>query len=457
MKKILLTTTSIGLMVLAGSAFAEMPKATIGGEIDAHVSFSSQESEFESNFLLDSGAGSTELPYSKEYHTALDTSLFIKVEGKSDSGLGYGAYIDLNADVNKDYGFDGNRNAEETYFYVEADSIGKFKVGAMYSSAYNMSIDASNIARAAGGIRGPFYRYVDLTDDSNQTSGTVGDTPTDAPATLDDVKRVSETVFLVTPELPASAFPQIFEFNNNHENAIANKITYVSPSISGFQAGLSYTPDLSELGTSDSLVAEDTSEGFENIFDYAVSYDTDYEGFQIKVAFTGEFGKAKNDKIYDDLSAFSIGGVVDYQGFSFAGSYLRSSEFGQLSALDTKYNLFTAGVSYVNGPLGVSFTGLRSKVENGGRINVHNLTEITCATPGACTSAEILTSLNNGGEFIPNAEDNKFLSASLGIDYQFAEGVAPYAEVTYFDTDDNVSATKDNSGYVFLVGAKIDF
>lgn len=462
MKKLLLTTTSLSFMAFAGSALAEMPKVTVGGELDGQYVFTSQESEFEKNFFnngAEGGATGEVIPsrYSKNVHSAMDTSIYFKVDGKLDSGLSYGAFVNLNADIGGDYGYTGNNNADETYLYLDTGTAGMIKLGSMYSTAYNMTVDASSIAHATGGIKGDFYKYVDLTNDSNITSGTT----TDVSANPVDIEednaniikgRISEGTFLVTPDLPTTAFPQ----SADHENYTANKISYTSPMISGFQFGASYTPDYDEVGSAAQLSA-DKFGSFENIIDFGLTYTTEYQDFLIKASVTGEFGSAKTTG-YSDISAFAFGAEVGYQGFKFAGSYAFANDFGQVDIAKAEYNYFTAGAAYENGPFGVSLTFLSSTVKNAGNINQYDapVAELPNDTATGYTDSE-LANIIRASEFIVTGEDHDFMSVSFGADYKLAEGFLPYAEVTYFDADDNVSGTSDNSGFVVLVGAKVNF
>ena len=98
MKKILFTTTAIGLL-FAGVARADGPSVTLGGYADFQVGSGSQEGLYQHQSALGVANGDDDSIFARELHTRTDTALEIKIDGKADNGLGYGAYIEFNADT----------------------------------------------------------------------------------------------------------------------------------------------------------------------------------------------------------------------------------------------------------------------------------------------------------------------------------------------------------------------
>jgi predicted porin len=414
MKKILLTTTALGLFA-AGSAFAAGPVVTLGGYADFQVGNGSQKTIFENQ----AGAGGADTSiFSRSLHTRTDTELHIKVDGKADNGLGYGAYIELEADVNPDDSTaTTTNNAERTYLYVET-GFGRVEAGATGDAADALRVDASTFARATGGIGGDFYKYVDL---GNSTT------------TADN--------FMILPGLPTAVglpgeanFGQtagVIDADTHNARATANKVSYYSPRIQGAQFGLSYTPDQSERGTANGfgIGNSDAPVGqFENVFNAGLNYQGQFNNVGIEASLTGEMGNTKDDVVapitnYDDLEAYAAGLSLSYAGFTAGGSYGDAPEVGQLSSVGTEVSYWTLGAAYEFGPFATSLTYMDSTVKN----------------PSAA------------------APDKEFTNLSLGADYQLAPGLVPYVEVSFFDTDDNVAATADNSGTVLIVGTELNF
>ena len=161
MKKILLATTTLGL--IAAGAHAEGPVVTVGGFADVQVGSGHQENLFERQTSAGAVTGSnldTSI-YSRELHTRTDTNIHFKVDGRADNGLGYGAYIELNADTNANDTTNADNSARRTYLYVES-GFGRVEAGATGDAGNALRVDASTFARATGGIGGDFYKYVDL-------------------------------------------------------------------------------------------------------------------------------------------------------------------------------------------------------------------------------------------------------------------------------------------------------
>src|SRR6185295_2245500 len=106
MKKILLgTTTLIGAAsLLAGAALAETPKVTLGGYFDTQVGIVNE--DMDTN--LRAGAFRTE------------SEINVRVDAKTDAGLGYGALINLNTSSTDD-GDNVDRQTPHNYLYVDGN------------------------------------------------------------------------------------------------------------------------------------------------------------------------------------------------------------------------------------------------------------------------------------------------------------------------------------------------
>ncbi len=318
MKKILLGTTGlISAAMLASAASAETPKVTVGGFIDFQAGFMSDD--------LDAAQRSQGFRN--------DTEVSIRVDGKSDSGLGYGAVIDLEADVTADADGEG-LNASRTYVYLNGD-WGEFQLGSNQGAAATLAIDADNIAVATGGINGSWTYFANGTG----------------------------TGYISTPELPAEHGSVVAIGGETTDNN--NKITYYSPRFSGFQLGISYAPDLTDKGQTVTRI--DTALGSAgDIFDLALNFEHTFDNMlDLGAAITGTFGDA--DAGTEDLEAYNLGAMLGYKGFSVAASYgdwgdsLRANG---LSNDDADY--WTLGAAYEGGPFGISATYMDSDYEAGG-------------------------------------------------------------------------------------------
>ena len=367
MKKLLGTTGLAGVVALfASAAAAETPRVTVGGFID-----------------FQAGIMSDDLDASQRGHGFRnDTEVSISVDGKSDSGLGYGAVIDLEADVTADSDGQG-LNAARTYVYLDGN-WGRFELGSNNGAAEAMKIDAGSIARGTGGINGSWTYFANGTGASYiSTTGLVSDHGSLA----------------------------VLGAETTDTN---NKITYYSPRWSGFQFGVSYSPDLTDRGQT--VTRTDAGSGAGDIFNIGVNYANQWDSMSLGAAITGEFGDADTAAV-EDISAWNAGVSLGFSGFNIAGSY---GDWGDsLMASGTDQGYWTLGAAYDFGSFGASVTYLNSEVE---------------ATGG----------------------DNEFDNLVIGADYELAPGLTPYVEFSMYEFDAPTGGT-DNDGNVLLLGTLLSF
>lgn len=411
MKKILLGTTAlVGAALFANAASAEAPKVTLGGF-----------SEFQAGIMSDDQDSQR-----RGHAFRSDNEISVKVDGKSDAGLGYGAEIWLEADVDADGSNIGSDqddqgiNASKTFVYLEG-SWGRVEGGSNLGPDQTLKVDAASIARATGGIDGDWYYFA-----NNCNANTTA--------------CASSHAFIATPDLPLNYGATGGGFtgglgNESQENL--NKLTYYTPKWNGFQGGLSYIPSDQERGqltTAGSRVDNSgpltvgaganttTISTADSIWVAGLNYTGQFDQIGIALAATGEWGEAEA-ATYEDLSAWQVGGKLSYMGFSIAGSYgdwddsLRANG----GSVDDN-NYWTAGASYEYGPYGVSVTYLDSTFD------------------------------------VTSTTENEFTSWSVGADYKLAPGLTPYVEYTHYDQDANgTTSATDNDGDVFLVGTSLNF
>lgn len=313
MKKILLTTALVSSSLFASAAIAN-PTVTIGGFIDFQAGITDQDSTHET------GANSRDAKFQN------DTEVHVKVDGTTESGLEYGAVIELEADVTSDADNQG-LNSDKTYIYVGGD-FGRVELGANKGVADRMKVDASTIARATGGIDGDFYDFI-------------------------SISTVGSGSFIYTPDLPTAQAKGVAEDST--------KISYLSPRFSGVQFGISYSPDQGDVGTAAGFSGEAGGDQ-ENVFGVGVNYVGEYNNdLTVETSFTGEWGTAETGA-NEDLQAWAVGVIGSYRQFSVGGSYADWYESGQaVGAANSDSDFWTIGAAYENGPAGISATYLDSE------------------------------------------------------------------------------------------------
>jgi hypothetical protein len=411
MKKTLLGTSAlIGAALLATAATAgEDPKVTIGG-------FS----------LFEAGWTNSDND-TNERNRAFrnDNEIHFNVAGKTDGGIGYGAEIDLQADI--DGGGNGRAGAEapgqtnsgivahRTYGWVQGDNWGHLEFGSNDGVARTMKVDAASIARATGGIEGDYKYFAD----SNTQTGIAGNNgPTGGFAGAIAGHAVS---YISSPNLPIENGDARVFSSDNWSNA--TKISYYTPRFTGFQAGVSYAPSL-DRGQNTLRVNTVAGSGLivQDIWEGALNYQNQFDQVGVSVAATGEIGKTSGNNFATGLQnqalqAWNAGAKLSYMGFSLAGSYGDWSD--SFNASGTKADYWTVGGAYETGPLGASVTYLSSEDK---RLNAND----------------------------------KFQDVSVGVDYKLAPGLTPFAEYTWYDIDAPTGAL-ENKGNVVIIGSELSF
>lgn len=327
MKKILLgTTTLIGAAGLfAGAALAETPKVTIGGFADFQVGIENDDGDANQ----------------RSHAFRSDTEVTFRIDGKTDAGLGYGGGVDLEADV-ADVGSGGaatsdadnqGLNASRTFIYLDG-MWGRLEMGSEVGAQGTMKVDASNIARATGGIDGDWTYFVN---------------------------NPGSTQYWATPDLDLGY--GVGGLGNEQQENL-NKVTYYTPRFAGFQLGVSYIVNNDDRGQAITRSDNDSGDA-QNIWAGGISYDNKFGDFGVTLAATGEAGDAEL-ATQEDIRTWNLGGKLTYMGFSLAGSYgdigdsLRTKT---LNADDTHY--WSVGGAYEYGPFGASVTYFDSEYDLG--------------------------------------------------------------------------------------------
>jgi outer membrane protein OmpU len=382
MKKILLATTGlVGAALFAGAASAETPKVTLGGYADFQAGYTSD----------DFDAGNREVGFRN------DNEITVRVDGKTDAGLGYGAVIDLEADISEDADNQG-ANAARTFTYLEG-TWGRAEMGGNKDAAANLRVDASTLAVATGGINGAWTYFVN--PDDNAAGGVAAGANQTVSSFITTSKLVGEHGSLLTA--------------GDETTYNATKVTYYTPRFSGFQAGASYTPDSEDRGQT---VGRTDTTGFGNIWDLSLNYENQFtNGVKFAASAAYETGDSEVAAV-EDISAWNVGALVGYQGFSVAGSYGDWDDSAQATGADGDADYWTLGAAYEGGPFGVSATYLDSSVEAAG-------------------------------------VENEFSNLVLGADYKLAPGLTPYAEVSFYEYE--AVAGNENDGTTFILGTQLAF
>lgn len=391
MKNILLATTGLfGAAMLATAAGAATPKVTLGGFTDFQVGITDDDRD---QNLRETGFRN-------------DSEISIRVDGKTDGGLGYGAVIDLEADVTNDADNEGT-NASRTFTYLSGN-WGKVELGSNGGAETTTRVDASTLAVATGGINGSWTYF----------------TNTGAAAAANGLGTTGNGGFITT----ARGFVEHGSTTSLADETFvnSNKITYYTPRYSGFQLGVSYTPDIDDRGQT--LGKTETGTSFGQVWSGGINYDGKLtKDVRFAASLTGEVGEGDGNavaaNVVNDIETYQIGALVGYKGFSVAGSWADwSDSLGAAGTAGDDASYWTLGAGYETGPFGLSVTYLSSEVERG-------------------------------------AAQNEFDNVVIGADYKLAPGLTPYAEVSFFEFDEQGTGATvyDNEGTAFILGTQVAF
>ena len=217
----------------------------------------------------------------------------------------------------------------------------------------------------------------------------------------------------------------------------AESVIWFSPRISGFQLGLSYTPD----DNTNDLSAETSGFGgipkldneagaHEDIFAIGMNFVETFNDVDVAVAggyLTGS-EESSGGPNGDDRDMWFGGLNVGFAGFAVGGS-IRGDNRGRDSDGDAL--IWDAGATYSNGPLTLGFTYLSGEVELGSK--------------GA------------GGGTLAGNEDE--LDAYLvSGNYNLGPGVDVWGGVKFYEYDtDTGNSLRENSGYIVSIGSSVSF
>lgn len=306
MKKVLLAGTALlGLAAMAAPAQAANVDLSLGGYFSGYGVFSDQ----------DEPAG---VSYRK-FDLRRDTEVHVNGEATTDHGLTVGYHAE--ADV------DAAPATDEVYAYFSG-GWGRVNLGAEDGAAYLLQVAAPSADSNVDGLR----VYIQALNSS--FAGGLG-----------------------TLDYDHADFRQ------------TDKITYLTPKFNGFQAGVSYAPEIgfNAVGNEVAAMALDNSAvdgNIENIWEAAARWDGEFQGFGISAGGGYSRGNTEVDPgAIDDLVTWNAGLNLTFSGFSLGGAFLTTN-----NGLDGNFDSDTwvVGGAWDNGPYHVGASYLNQNRDNAG-------------------------------------------------------------------------------------------
>ena len=326
MKKLLCSAAVIGLAVVAANPAQAEDGLTldVGGYFKGYGMYTDQDDE-----PVAAGVGE-----SRELDIIRNTEVHFSGETTLDNGLTVGAHIESGAD-NED-GFAVN----ETYAYFSG-GWGRVNFGSEDGASYLLQVEAPSADDNIDGIR-QFVNPINYA--GIETGGS-----------------------LAGLNVAASGSAGGLDYDQDISGA-ADKLTYLSPIMNGFQVGVSYTPDINDVSNENALNDDDDDDELGSVYEAAVRYEGQFNNIGV-IAGAGythadleeQIGaQAGGDAFSDDLTAWNAGLDLDIGPFGVGVAYT-SNDFGDdpVSATEEmeEEETWVVGVDYTTGPfkLGASY------------------------------------------------------------------------------------------------------
>lgn len=357
MKKVLLSSAALATLAFAAPASAESGvKLDLGGYFKGYMTYTSQDDTTGDPRNLD-------IVRATEVHFSGETTL--------DNGLTVGAHIEGEADQGDSF------DVNESYAYFSG-SWGRVNFGSEDGAAFLLQV-------AAPSANSDFDSVRQVLNPFNYT--TVGSSSVDTEQDYDqDV------------------------------TAKADKITYLSPVFSGFQAGVSYTPEIRTASRDTEGVDDDDSSTSEygNAFDVALRYEGEFDGFKLTAGVGYTHASVETDSAsVDDRQAWDAGLDLDIGAWGVGVAYTDDN----MGSEDDDVTNWVVGVDYTTGPfvLGASY-------------------------------------YNQDDEVGTDVETDRYTG---GVVYNYGPGMSFRGTVTYVDHE--IDGADDENGTSVLLGTSISF
>ena len=368
MNKLLLGSAVAVLALAAVPAFAQDDstlKLNVGGHFKGYVNYTDQDSD-----LIAGGTSGT-----NDFDILRQTEVHFGGETTLDNGLTVGAQIEAIADGGESFDLD------ESYVYM-AGTWGRVNFGDEDGAAYLLQVAAPSGDDNIDGIR-QFINPINY--------GTAG------------------------------GLSDFYDGGIDYANDIAgnaDKVTYLTPVFSGFQAAVSYTPTLdaddvtvSRGGNGNSLNDVDS---IDNIWEAAARYEGSYNN--VGMILGGGYTWADSD-----TNQWNVGADLDIGPFGVGAVYTQT----EADAVDgagpllnvTESDTWVAGVDYTTGPFKIGASYLTQDADD--------ILEVDRYTGG--------------------------------VIYTYGPGMSFRGSVSYADFDDAPGAADSADAVSALVGTQINF
>ncbi len=401
MKKVLLAGTALlGLALTSAPAAAEL-NLDLGGHFRGYGVFNDNDEVSAADSL-------------HSFDFRRDTEVHFTGEATSDNGLTVGAHYEAF--------IGGDIATDEAYAYF-AGNWGRVNFGSEDGAAYLLQVAAPSADSNVDGLRAA-------------------------------IQNINATGFdAATVAIPAAAgYTGVFtdEFSSNVAGAGSllldydhadfqdtERLTYLTPKWSGFQAGLSYAPEAGQKAIGNGLAQagqDDGENSFKNLWEAAARWDGEFEGFGISAGggyssseLEGDTAVSTVGEYSDDIETWNAGLNVAFRGFSVGGAYLVSETevdtngsgvAGGASARES--DTWVVGAAWDNGPYHVGVSYIDQEIDVAAdTIDADRWTAGVGYTYGPGMSFRGAVAMGEVEETIGADTSEDFTQVTVGTDIQF--------------------------------------
>lgn len=310
-----------------------------------------------------------------------EAEVHIKADGKTGNGLFYGARIELLASTSDTSG------ADEASIFIRGN-WGRIELGDNDGAADIFSMLAPTVG--IGQINGSYANYIPT---ASRPAGNSKDTGGGMFKALDSDD--------------------------------STKVTYTSPRIEGFQAGISYVPENDDQASGELVQFSDASGNQRDMIETGFNYTRKISDVNLRLGGAYTMADAKDGSGREDIASWNLGAQVTYADVTFGGGYVDNGDSNNNAGVanddETAWNV---GARYRKGDWGVALNYLAEDYEdNGGR------------------------GVTTGG--------GTFQSIVLGGTYKIADGLTTSADLAFFDRNRDTGV--DDDGYVLVLETRARF
>lgn len=394
MKKVLLAGTALLGLALASTPAAAELNLDLGGHFRGYGVWNDND---------DSTVAAS--PRSLEFRR--DTEVHFTGEATSDNGLTVGAHYEAIVG--------DTLVTDEAYAYF-AGNWGRVNFGSEDGAAYLLQVAAPSADSNVDGLRTSIQS---VNSDAINTTNSLN-----TGATAFATAGTTGYTGVFSGAFGSNAATATGNLTLDYDHADfqdTDRITYLTPKFSGFQAGLSYAPKAGQnlVNNGTAPTAQDNGvDQFENLWEAAARWDGEFEGFGISVG--GGYSTADLQAagtLNDDLDTWNAGLNVAFQGFSVGGAYLDSST-GLTATGDLDSKTWVVGAAWDNGPYHVGVSYLDQTIDNSTAtdLDADRWTVGAGYTYGPGMSFRGALAMGNTDD---GTNDDDFTQVTVGTDIQF--------------------------------------